>query len=170
LKIFAITKMKENRSWKAPWIFLRWSNLMQQISVFQHCIIKLLTLHDTILSTNIALIVSTLYLDFSFDHILFIMENILSAGAVLPGRQRINSIILLKSWKSRHFPLILEKNLYPSIRYRNVFFIPCIQQPHNFRFYEGPLIAYTSFFCFCECGEFLVQAVLYFFSFRCLPY
>jgi hypothetical protein len=35
-----------------PWLFLRWSNLMHQISVFQHLIIKLLTLHDTILSYN----------------------------------------------------------------------------------------------------------------------
>jgi hypothetical protein len=33
-----------------PWIFLWWSNLTQQISVFKHLIIKLLTLHDTILS------------------------------------------------------------------------------------------------------------------------
>jgi hypothetical protein len=48
-------------------------------------------------ATNVALIVSTLNLDFSFDHIVFITENILSAGAVLPGRQRINTTILQKS-------------------------------------------------------------------------
>jgi hypothetical protein len=117
---------------------------MQQISVFQQLIIKLLTFHDT---TNVALIVSTRNLDFSFDHIVFITENILSAGAVLPGRQRINSTILQKSWKFRHFSLISEKYLCPSIRYRNVSFIPCIQLPHNYRFYEGSLIEYASFFC-----------------------
>jgi hypothetical protein len=43
----------------------------------------------------------------------FITENILSAGAVLPGRQRINTTILQKSWKSRRFSLISEKKSVP---------------------------------------------------------
>jgi hypothetical protein len=34
------------------------------------------------LTTNVALIVSTLNLDFSFDHIVFITENILSTGVL----------------------------------------------------------------------------------------
>jgi hypothetical protein len=49
------------------------------------------------LTTNVALIVSVLHLDSAFDQILFITENILSAGTVLPGRQRIDSTILNKS-------------------------------------------------------------------------
>jgi hypothetical protein len=99
------------------------------------------------LTTNVALIVPTLNLDISLDHILFITENILSTGAVLPGRQRIISTVLQKSWKCRR-SFISEKNLYPSIRYRKVFFIPCIQLPHDYKFCEGPLIEYTSFFVF----------------------
>jgi hypothetical protein len=47
------------------------------------------------LAAKVALIGSTLNLDFSFDHIVFI-----TAGAVLPGKQRINSTIL-KSLESQ---------------------------------------------------------------------
>jgi hypothetical protein len=50
--------------------------------------------------------------------------------------------------KSRHFSLISEKNLYPSLRCRNVFFIPCIQLSHNYRFGEGSLIKNMKFLLF----------------------
>jgi hypothetical protein len=38
------------------------------------------------------------------------MEIIFSTDAVLPGRQRIDSTTLEKSWNSRHFSLNSEKN------------------------------------------------------------
>jgi hypothetical protein len=129
-----------------PWIFLRWSHLTQQISVFQHLIIKFShSMTQFCLTTNVALIVLTLNLDFYFDHTVFITQNILSTGAVLPGRQRINSTILQMSWKSRRFSLISErKNVYPSIKYKSVFFIPYIQLPHNYTTFVPSLHSLSS--------------------------
>jgi hypothetical protein len=49
------------------------------------------------LTISMVLIDSTLNLDVSLDHMLIIIENILSMDAVLPGRQRINSTTLQKS-------------------------------------------------------------------------
>jgi hypothetical protein len=45
------------------------------------------------LTISMALVDPTLNLNFSVHHMLFVIENIISTDAVLPGRQRINSTL-----------------------------------------------------------------------------
>ena len=78
----------------ALWIFWSWRYSMYQFLIFLIFSQSMLQC----LAINIAFMVSTLNLDFSF---VYIMEKVLSTEAVFPGRQSLH--LSFMSWKFKHF-------------------------------------------------------------------
>lgn len=95
--------------------------------VFQHFIKKLLGHHDTILSYNQhnTCCLSTYSRFLSFDHIVFVIENIVLTIVQFPGTQKTT----LQNYKTieRLDFFIYFKKCVSLIRYRNVFFNTCVQ-------------------------------------------